>query len=210
MTRLAEFIRARAAETYPEPSSPGHDQITAQILPEVCKGLPKGFSVLDVGCGQGVAFPHFMAAGTGAVTGITTNDTDLKAAAKWCHENDPGCFCCVSKCDMHDIVDTFPPEKFDLIWARHVLEHSIAPPFVLWEFFQALKPGGLLYCEFPEPDTSCFHESNQNHYAVFGERAWQHLLLKADFEIKQAYKWELQTGAGPDVYFGFLCRKPER
>ena len=204
MQRLAEFIRARAQETYPEPPSEGHDQITKQMVPEVCGRLTAGFSVLDVGCGQGVAFQGFLDAGASKVIGMTTNEEDFKAASA---------FLCTSAivdvdmCDMHAIADQYRSGCFDLVWARHVLEHSVAPFFVLHEFHRVLKPGGWLYVEVPGPETACCHESNKNHYSVMGPQMWLNLLTRAGFEVVEGREMSLQTAAGPDKYFGWICKR---
>ena len=198
MARLAEFVRARAQETYPEPPSEGHDEITRKVLPEVTARLDDGWSVLDVGCGQGVALEEFQSRGY-VVTGTTLNDNDLAILRAKGFED-------VLLCDMHEMPEDWTG-RYDLVWARHVLEHSVAPFFVLHEFHRVLKPAAWLYVEVPGPDTECNHEANQNHYSVLGQRAWLCLLHRAGFEVLEGREMKLMTGAGPDVYFGWVCRK---
>ncbi len=196
--RFTEFLASLVKDTYPEPPSGGHDDITARVLPGVVARCPAGARVLDVGCGQGVALKHFKELGCDA-WGVTTNATDREE--------------CLAKGfsasleDMHNIYSEHQRELYDLIWARHVLEHSPAPLFALHEFKRVLKPGGLLYAEMPAPDTSCHHELNQNHYSVLGRDAWGALLCKAGFSIIEERRIDLMTPAGPDMYFSFLCRK---
>ncbi len=84
-TRLASFIAARAAETYPEPRMASHDDLTAQMAPLVAAHLPAGASVLDVGCGQGPALDWFEQHGHYPI-GITINTADLRVCEANGHE----------------------------------------------------------------------------------------------------------------------------
>jgi SAM-dependent methyltransferase len=199
-SRLASFLSERARETYPESQAGNlHPQIIARIVPELTKRLPPRARVLDVGCGNGEALRLFFDAG------FDTRGTSYN----------------INECDQ--LILTFPSTHiyfaaqeylpfpscdFDLIFARHVLEHSIAPAYVLrCEFHRLLKPDGLLYLEVPSPDTACNHEANKNHYSVLGQRAWSCLIDRAGFDIIEAKRLDIKTMAGPDTYFSFLCQK---
>jgi len=195
---FTDFLAARASESYPEPRTAGHDGITAQMAPIVAALLPAGGSVLDVGAGQGPALEWFSKAGFD-VTGTTINDDDFKACEKLGHR--------VERCDMHDIGEYFNFERFDCVWARHVLEHSVAPLFVLHQFAEVLKPGGILYTEMPSPETAAAHETNANHYSVMGLKMWASLISRAGFDIHEIRTIDIATGAGPDVYFSIIARK---
>jgi SAM-dependent methyltransferase len=197
-SRLSDFIAARAAETYPEPRTTGHDGLTAQMAPLVAAMLPVGASVLDVGCGQGPALDWFQQHGHYPI-GITTNTADLRACEANGHEVHP--------VDMHKLPDSFERYPFDCIWARHVLEHSVIPFFVLHEFARVLKPGGILYVEVPMPDTPCNHVANLNHYSVLGKDAWLCLIARSGFELHEVREIGLQTMAGPDKYLSVIARK---
>lgn len=204
MQRFADFLRERIArDTYAEPPSEGHSQITAQVLPGVVELVKERFrdsfvpKVLDVGCGQGVALELFKEYGCTA-WGTSLNDQDL-IALKMKGFN--------AFYRLQEDLDGEWTGLFDLVWARHVLEHSVAPYWALCEFWRVLKPGGWLYVEVPGPDTACNHESNQNHYAVMGARMWEFLLQKAGFEFSERNEIKLMTPAGPDVYFGWVARK---
>lgn len=193
--RLAQFIDDRAKEVYPEPRTEGHDGITEAMAKEVCKFIAPGAYVLDVGCGQGPAMEWFAKNGFIA-RGITLGADDVAACQK------KGLS--VMQRDMHDLA---PYWQCDLVWSRHVLEHSIAPFFALHEFHRVLKPGGILYVEVPSPDTACCHESNRNHYSVMGCEMWKNLIVRAGFELLEVREIQLQTGAGPDVYFSIIAKK---
>jgi len=197
-TRLESFMAARAAETYPEPSTAQHSEITNMMAPLVAEMLPPGARVLDVGCGQGPALEWFEAHGFNA-HGITTNRDDFTACAE--RKLD------ISICEMHDLHNWMASHPFDCIWARHVLEHSVAPFFVLHEFTRVLKPGGILYVEVPMPDTPCNHVANLNHYSVLGKDAWLCLIARSGFELHEVREIGLQTMAGPDRYLSIIAKK---
>lgn len=194
--RLKQFMAKVAADTYPEPVTEGHADITRRVLEDLIPKLPEGAEVLDVGCGQGVALKIFKEHGIWAI-GIGVNAEDLEACYKQGFD--------VTELDQNDI--DWDDSDFDLVWARHVLEHSIAPYWTLHEFKRVLRSGGLLYVEVPAPDTACCHERNQNHYSVLGHRAWECLIERAGFTIEEAKVISVRTGAGPDMYWSFLCRK---
>jgi len=77
--KLEQFLSTIAQETYPEPPSTLHSDLTRKMLGRLAEkcALPQGAKVLDVGCGQGVALEHFVARGYDAV-GITLNRVDVE------------------------------------------------------------------------------------------------------------------------------------
>ena len=195
--RLYSFLLQRAEQdVYPEPPSGIHSQIIAQMAPLFVATLPSNAEILDIGCGQGGALELFATLGCHAV-GIGIGDQDLDA----CRAKNLEVF----KIDQNEL--SFPENYFDGVWARHVLEHSLAPLFTLTEIARVLRPRGRLYAEMPAPSTACHHESNHNHYSVFGSEAWAQLLFKAGFEDVQMVSIPLETGAGADEYYAFTATK---
>ena len=68
--------------------------------------------------------PH---SGVSSARGLTLGDEDLEECAAQPRAGTGGFE--LDHMDMHDL--DFPPGSFDLVWARHVLEHSMAPLLVL-------------------------------------------------------------------------------
>lgn len=197
MVNLEAFILEREKDTKPEPRTDLHDQIIALQAPKVVKLLPIKGKILDVGCGQGTALEWFTKEGFLPI-GISTNQEDIDVCvaagfrARFADQNDLGLYC---------------NEYFDCIWARHVLEHSVAPFWTLHEFNRVLKPDGVLYVEVPAPETECVHEANPNHYSVLGHTMWLSLLARSGFDVREAIEFNLNTVAGKDKYWSFLCKK---
>lgn len=193
---ITDFLVKIAADTYPEPRSQCHDTITSKMIERVAPRIAPGGVVLDIGCGQGPALEWFRDHGFQAA-GIALNPEDVRV----CRERG------LTVLQMDQNAMTFTNASCDAVWARHVLEHSIAPYFTLNEFSRVLRHGGILYVEVPAPDTSCQHETNQNHYSVMGANMWASLIKRAGFEIHEAGKVSFETPLGPDHYLSFICRK---
>ena len=145
------------ATVYPENEIKYHTAITKAAIKSLVTPLAGKISdVLDVGCGQGPALAEFLEIGLKAV-GISLDDGDLKI----CREKGFS----VSKQDMSFL--EFPDNSFDLIWARHCMEHSPMPMVTLLEFERVARKGAYLYIEVP-PDNSP-HVENKNHYSMLSD-----------------------------------------
>jgi SAM-dependent methyltransferase len=195
------FLDRLARDVYPEFPSSIHSEITDFALQRLDSLFPlqPGMVVLDVGCGQGPALEYFHSRQM-EYLGITLSDEDIAACrAKGYH---------VEKMDQSFL--TFVNGSHDLVWARHVIEHSIFPLFTLEGFSRVLKPGGMLYLEVPAPETSCHHERNPNHYSVLPKGYWHVLLERCGFRILDDVDYSFEVPAGPDRYWGFYCIKREQ
>ncbi len=200
LIRLLQFFEQIESETYPETPMSIHTEITELAIKRLHELYPlgQGVKVLDVGCGQGPALRHFRDMGAEAV-GITLNQTDVDVCNQSGFE--------VYRMDQSFL--DFESGSFDIIWARHVIEHSVIPLFTLREFKRVLKQGGMLYLEVPAADTDPGHAWNPNHYSVFSRSSWLALLAKSGFECidGKEYSMKLIEHAGNDTYLGFFCRR---
>jgi 2-polyprenyl-3-methyl-5-hydroxy-6-metoxy-1,4-benzoquinol methylase len=197
--RLEEFLTRLSAQTYPEPPSQIHHDVTAQMIAQLPSwiSLPAGAAILDVGCGQGVAMERFVKLGFSPI-GITINPTDLAA-------------CRAKGFDVRELDQsflTFEDQTFDLVWCRHCLEHSPMPYFTLTQLVRVLKPGGGLYVEVPAADTAAQHQTNRNHYSLLPKSAWGELITRAGIIDGRALDIRIQlTQGGDDLYWAFLGRR---
>ena len=194
---LDQFLDGIAGEVYAEPPMEPHLTITRTTIEGFHRdGLVRaGLRVLDVGCGQGLALEHFRRLGLQAV-GVTLGPDFEVCRGKGLD---------VRQMDQNFL--EFEDEEFDLLWCRHVLEHSVAPFFTLTEYRRVTRPDGLAYVEVPAPDTSAHHETNPNHYSVLPRSAWRSLFPRAGFSVEREIEHAFEVPCGPDLYWGFLLRR---
>jgi len=197
-TRLEAFLNERIAEIYPEPLGNVTEDIITKMVPNLISHyqIQPGAKVLDVGCGNGLALKAFRDGGCQPV-GIGFGEE-----AEMCRSEGFE----VLEADMSFL--DFPDDTFDVVWCRHVLEHSIFPYFTLSEMFRILKTGGVFYMEVPTPGTCCKHETNPNHYSVLTKEMWLSLLMRVGFAAVRPNNISFAVSIGPDVYHAFDGRKP--
>ncbi len=197
-TTLAEFAREIAGQAKAETRGAGHDKLTDMFAQRVAALIPDKAKILDVGCGHGPALEWFSKRNH-EILGISMNREDVSYCLSREH--------CCALCDQNDL-ERFEDDALDLVWARHVLEHSIAPFYTLHEFYRILKDGAILYVEVPAPCTQCLHETNLNHFSVFGYEMWLNLFSRLKFKIVEACQTDLKTCEGlQDIYYSFILRK---
>ena len=197
--RLELFLEGIRAAAYAEPESPLHTQVTQEVWDRVRPKmeLPIAGTVLDVGCGSGVAMKLFREYAL-KVTGITCVREEFEAVEK----RFPGA---VQFLDMHDI--GIYEGYADLIWCRHCLEHSPMPAFWLQQAHRAIKEEGWLYVEVPAPNTACRHETNPSHHFVAGKAMWESLFFRSNFAVADSFEVNFTTSLGPDIYYCWLLKR---
>ncbi|CUH66281.1 Cypemycin methyltransferase [Thalassovita gelatinovora] len=123
-TRAQEYAQVTAAET------PG------RLLSDFIAAQPKGGSVLDLGCGPGIA------AGWMAKAGLKVDATDASAEMVALAGQHPGVNAKQALFDDLDVVG-----RYDGIWANFSLLHAPRAdmPRHLAAIHRALKPGGLFH-----------------------------------------------------------------
>ena len=198
INRLESFLAKIQSDIYPEPPSALHTELSQRMISYVMQHryIPKGGSILDIGCGQGVALQLFSKLGFSPI-GVTLGKADLAI----CREKGFQVY------EMDQSFLDFEDGLFDFIWCRHCLEHSIFPYYTLSELYRVLKSKGILYLEMPAPDTSCKHQTNRNHYSVLGKSMWRELITRAGFHLLKIMEINFETASGPDTYYTFIQQK---
>ncbi len=198
-SRFDQFLNSITPDVYPEPPREPHITITRTVIGKMRREnmIGPGDHILDVGCGQGVALEVFRELGMKA-TGITLgSDLDV---------------CRTKGFDVHEMDQnfmSFPDGAFDVLWCRHVLEHSVAPFYTVAQYCRVSKPGGLIYVEVPAADTSAHHERGPNHYSILPWTSWVNLFTRAGCTIERTDKIGFTALCGPDMYWSFFLRTPK-
>ncbi len=195
--RLEEFLNERFLDIYMEPVGEPHTSIIKMMISKTIKDykIMPGARILDVGCGQGTALQEFRNAGFNPV-GICFGEE-----AKINKNN--GFKIIESDMSFLDISG----EAYDLIWCRHVIEHSIFPYFTISEMYRILNPGGIFYMEVPAAGSISKHEENPNHYSVHTKEMWNSLLKRSGFSAIHENEISFATLKGDDLYHCFTCKK---
>ncbi|WP_287524458.1 bifunctional 2-polyprenyl-6-hydroxyphenol methylase/3-demethylubiquinol 3-O-methyltransferase UbiG [Okeania sp. SIO2C2] len=108
--KIENFLEKIKDDTYPEPPTKLHNQITEQMF-DVCLKqifLPPAAKILDIGCGQGVALEIFKKHGF-SPTGITLNSQDVAI----CQQKGYQVY------EMEQSFLEFEDNYFDFVWCRH-------------------------------------------------------------------------------------------
>jgi SAM-dependent methyltransferase len=160
---IERYLNILVDDIYPQPPDPGHQGMLENICKKWLPELTDLESILDVGCGQGQAFPILQQYAK-RVEGITLgSDFDI------CQSNGLK----VQLVDMSFL--PYSDENFDLIFARHVLEHSPAPLLTLMEWWRVSRRWLMLI--LPHPDYYGYR--GRNHYYVFNRKQMDNILNQA-------------------------------
>lgn len=102
----------------------------------------RGIAILDAGCGDGCGLNWFKKHYYNNVFGCDLSyEKTLRAKASEFSV-------CVT--DLHNL--PFISNKFDVVYASHVIEHTHDPIKATQEFYRILKPDGYLVIVVPFPD----------------------------------------------------------
>jgi ubiquinone/menaquinone biosynthesis C-methylase UbiE len=153
-SNMERYLNGFQNDIYPQPEDEGHTRYAQEIVDEWMTKMTSCTSVLDVGCGTGFCQPMFEKFGI-AYTGITLGQDFLTATSLGRN---------VKKMD-YSFLD-FPDESFDLIFARHSLEHSPMPLLTMKEWYRVSKQ----WCGVVLPAPELFTFRGINHYSVMNER----------------------------------------
>jgi len=126
--------------------------------------------VLDVGCGTGFCADKFQELGF-QYYGITASYADYKEARDQDRNVRIGDMSYIPKDD----------ESFDLVFARHVLEHSPFPIITLMEWWRVSKKYLLLVA--PAPDY--WGWGGKNHYSIANKDQLWWWLRRAGWKVVQ-------------------------
>lgn len=156
--------------------------------------VPKDVSFLDVGCNGGWLLNELKNSGYMNGQGISISKDDVKK----CTERNVK----VTLMDMNRI--TFPDNAFDVVWARHSLEHSITPLVALNHFKRIVKKEGLIVLVLP-----AYNEISLNarsHVFVLNEKQWEKLFRLLNLRLI-SFLHQQNYGQGYEEYWYLLGKE---
>lgn len=162
-----KYFTRLTQDVYSQPPDPGHTAWALHALRTICT-IPQGIkNVLDIGCGQGFLKHEFENLGL-EWTGVTIGEDYL--------------ICKEAGLNVHNADMSFLPfedRSFDLVFARHVLEHSPCPVITLMEWERVCRGWMVLIAPAPE----YWGVRGRNHYATLYAEQLDWLLNRSGWKI---------------------------
>lgn len=118
-------------------------EIANPEIPNILRGLPRGLSVLDVGCGSGVHGAELKRIHGHRVVGV---DLSAESIAKAKSRLAEAYVADVTKPETYPFATS---QKFDVIVFSDILEHLYDPMDTLTRHFALLAPGGRILISLP-------------------------------------------------------------
>lgn len=162
--------------------SPHHEHAAHQAVLDCCQYLDIK-SVVELGCGTAPMLDQFKKMGI-KTCGVTLLNEPIK------HK--------VIRKDMH--FSGLPDKSYDLVAARHSLEHSPMPLLLLMEMRRIAKKYALIILPSHTPR---MQTTWVDHYSVFDQIMWEKLFTVAGWEIvsfKQAPYLEYEAEKFDEEY----------
>jgi len=153
------YLNNLQTDIYPQPDDAGHTILAHLAIQWFSLRSGNKKSVLDVGCGTGFCQKAF------ENNGYVWKGLTLGADPKSKNQIISGDF-------------SFLSGTWDIIFARHVLEHSPFPLITLMEWRRVAQEVWLVL-----PAVEFWRERGQNHYFVLNYPQWWSLLTRAGWQI---------------------------
>lgn len=194
-TNHDRYITELYNDIYPQPDDSGHTRMAKDVIDNWMAKMTTCHSVLDVGCGTGFCQPMFEKWDV-EYEGICMGDDYLEAEN---HGRN------VHRMDFNFL--EYEDDSFDLIFARHSLEHSPMPILTLKEWRRVAK--NWLGIVLPAPEWYTY--TGRNHYSVMsmeqarnviGVAGWNILWEDIHYEV-----WDEQRLESRPNEYRIMCEK---
>lgn len=157
---IDRYLNRLYGDIYEQPEDAGHTRLARKVIDQWMSRMTTCRSVLDVGAGQGFCQDMFERWGV-KYQGVALGEDVVKAQEK--QRN-------VVRMDFTFL--EYDDNSFDLIFARHALEHSPMPLLTLMEWARVAK--NWLGIVLPAPEWYTY--KGQNHYSVMNMEQIHNLL----------------------------------
>lgn len=194
--KIDGYLDKLVEDIYPQPQDPGHTAWAAESIQAFMRESSGVNSVLDVGCGEAFCQDFFDVYGVNYV-GICLGD-DYKVALQKGRT--------VEEYDFSFL--PYGDNSFDMLYARHSLEHSPMPLLTLMEWRRVTNNYVALVLPAPEH----WRYVGKNHYFVLLQEQWGNLFDVAGFNIIDTHvkkeRMSLdETDPEVEIEFWYLLKK---
>ena len=191
-SRIDNHLDELAKDVYPQPVDPAHTRWAEAAISQFAIGFEDDTeTVLDVGCGEGFCQPLFANLDI-EWTGVTLGKHDYEEAKK--------------RGTVYNYDASFMPfedNSYDMIFARHILEHSPMPLITLMEWHRIASK--YLILVFPAPEYWLYY--GKNHYHMMNKEQLWWLLARSGWKIYDRFDFTTEHKAYMDYYM--LDNKPK-
>jgi len=190
--RIDRYLDLLSTDIYPQPADPWHTAQAIRVIQAYGTIPAEVQTVLDVGCGQGFCKAIWETIGF-QWTGVTLGPDYAE-----CRKTGMP----VERSDFSFL--PFKDKSFDVIFARHVLEHSPMPILTLMEWHRVAHPFMILVA----PDPAYWGLTGLNHYSVAPIEQVMWWLEVAHWDVMRDTKRSPEDA--PENEFWFFCRAKEK
>lgn len=179
-TNFDFYLNKLQGDIYPQPPDPLQQEYGDWVIDNWVSQIFGCKTVLDVGCGQ-AQFKQSFERHKISWAGVTLGPDYLYCLE---HNIQP-----VHKLDF-SFMEEFDNATFDLVFARHVLEHSPFPLLTLMEWNRVSKQSVCVI--LPNPDT--VQDRGKNHYSVMSAVQFTWLANRAGLHViwENSNKFEMR------------------
>jgi len=171
--QIDKHINKLREQIYEQPADDGHTAWADDAIRWLSPNNTEGLSVLDVGCGSGFCKPIF----------------EDVLNMHWIGQD-----YFIDGSDMS--VLPYDNNSFDMVFARHVLEHSPMPLITLMEWHRISKRYALIVLPAPE----YWQVFGKNHYYVLRKDNWWNLFDVAGWKIVKEEDFTTSDSLFMDYY----------
>jgi hypothetical protein len=181
-SKFSEVYDELVSTHYPQPEDPGHTELCEMAVDWFMSNVSIS-SVIDAGCGWGMAQHFFQKHGVFSYKGLALGE-DVEVAKSLGRD--------VVECDFN-----FIPEGLtaDAILSRHSLEHSLFPHITLNLWKQVAK---FMFLVVPAYEWVHVGTRGSNHFNVLDRPQWEAVFTHADLSVE--FKTVRYHWGSPDEY----------
>lgn len=164
---IDRYLNILARDIYRQPQDPGHTGLARKVIDTWMSRMTTCKSVLDVGCGEGFCQPMFERWGI-QYEGVCLAEDFIAAQEQGRN---------VKKMDFSFL--EYGDGQFDLVFARHSLEHSPMAILTLFEWERVAR--NWLGIVLPHPEWYGYF--GKNHYSVMNHDQILNALDRAGLKV---------------------------